>query len=109
MFPHGVVEISDTKNGNNFKVNGQHLKPLLESVLVNETAMGLFDQCISNFPLLHSILCIYTFLSYIGDNAWDKCGGEDSNMTNITKKKKKYIYNFFDRKEQYFDIFFVRN
>ena len=43
MFPHGAAEISDTKNGNDFKVNGQHLKPFLESVPVNETVMGLFD------------------------------------------------------------------
>ena len=43
VFPHGAIEISDTKNGNDFKVNGQRLKPFLESVLVNETAMGLFD------------------------------------------------------------------
>ena len=43
VFPHGAVEISDTKNENYFKVNGQHLKPFLESVPVNETAMGLFD------------------------------------------------------------------
>ena len=35
--------------------------------------------------------------------------GEGSNMTNITKKKKIYIYINFERKEQYFDIFFVRN
>ena len=43
MFPHGAVEISDTKNGNDFKVNGQRLKPFLESVPVNETVMSLFD------------------------------------------------------------------
>ena len=43
MFLHDAVEISDTKNGNDFKVNGQHLKRLLESVPVNETVMGLFD------------------------------------------------------------------
>ena len=43
VFSHGAVEISDTKNGNDFKVNGQRLKPFLESVPVNETAMGLFD------------------------------------------------------------------
>ena len=43
VFPHDAVEISHTKNGNNFKVNGQHLKPFLELVPVNETAMGLFD------------------------------------------------------------------
>ena len=43
MFPHGAVEISDTKNGNDFKVNGQRLKPFLESVPVNETVVSLFD------------------------------------------------------------------
>ena len=43
MFPHRAVEISDTKNGNDFKVNGQRLKPFLKSVLVNATTMGLFD------------------------------------------------------------------
>ena len=43
VFSHGVVEISDTKNENDFKVNGQCLKPFLESIPVNETAMGLFD------------------------------------------------------------------
>ena len=43
VFSRGVVEISDSKNGNDFKMNGQRLKPFLESVLINETAMGLFD------------------------------------------------------------------
>ena len=43
MFPHGAVEISDTKNENGFKVNGQRLKLFLELVPVNKTAMGLFD------------------------------------------------------------------
>ena len=43
VFPHCVVEISDTKDENDFKVNGQRLKPFLESVPVNETEMGLFD------------------------------------------------------------------
>ena len=43
VFPHGAVEISDPKNGNDFKVNGQRLKPFLESVPVDETVMGLFD------------------------------------------------------------------
>ena len=36
MFPHGAVEISDTKNGNDFKVKGQRLKPFLESVPINK-------------------------------------------------------------------------
>ena len=40
---HGAVEISDTNNRNEFKVNGQYLKPFLESLPVNEMTMGLFD------------------------------------------------------------------
>ena len=43
VFPHGAVEISDPKSGNEFKVNGQRLKPFLEPVLDADTAMGLFD------------------------------------------------------------------
>ena len=43
VFPCGAVKVSDTKNGNDFKINGQHLKPFLESVPVNEMIMGLFD------------------------------------------------------------------
>ena len=30
IFPHGVVEIVDPKNGCNFKVNEKHLKPFLD-------------------------------------------------------------------------------
>ena len=41
--PHGAVEISETKNGNEIKVNVQHLKSFLESVSELEIAMGLFD------------------------------------------------------------------
>ena len=33
VFPHGAIEIYDPKNRNVFKVNGQHLKPFLDSVL----------------------------------------------------------------------------
>ena len=40
---HGAIEISDTKNWNDFKVISQRLKPFLESVPENETAMGLSD------------------------------------------------------------------
>ena len=43
VFSNDVVDISDTKNENNFKVNGQRLKPFLKLVSVNEMAMGLFD------------------------------------------------------------------
>ena len=41
MFPHGVVEICDTKNSNKFKVNDQHLKSILKSASEEETTMGL--------------------------------------------------------------------
>jgi len=43
VFSHGAVEISYTKNGNEFKVNGQRLKLFLELVPEADTAMGLFD------------------------------------------------------------------
>ena len=41
VFSHNAVEISDTKNENDFKVNGQRLKSFLKLVPVNEMAMGL--------------------------------------------------------------------
>ena len=43
VFPHGAIEIYDPKNGNEFKVNGQRLKPFLESIPEADTTMGLFD------------------------------------------------------------------
>ena len=43
VLPYGAVEIYDTKNGNEFKVNGQRLKIFLESVSEVNAAMGLFD------------------------------------------------------------------
>ena len=43
VFSHGAVEICGTKNDNKFKVNGQHLKPFLESAPEEETTMGLLD------------------------------------------------------------------
>ena len=43
VFLHKAAEICDTKNGNEFKVNCQNLKSFLESMLVAETTMGLFD------------------------------------------------------------------
>ena len=43
VFPYGAVEIRDTKNGNEFKVNGQNLKSFLESVPETDTVMGLPD------------------------------------------------------------------
>ena len=43
VFPHGAVENSDQKSGNEFKVNGQRLKPFFEPVPDADTAMGIFD------------------------------------------------------------------
>jgi len=43
VFPHGAVEISDPKSCNEFKVNGQRLKPFLEPVPDADTVMDLFD------------------------------------------------------------------
>ena len=43
VFSHGAIEISDPKSGNEFKVNGQRLKPFLELVPDADTAMDLFD------------------------------------------------------------------
>jgi len=40
VFPHGAAETCDTKNGNEFNVNGQRLKPFLESAPEEETAIG---------------------------------------------------------------------
>ena len=40
VFPHGVIEICDTKNGNKFKVNGQRLKPFLESTPEEKNSHG---------------------------------------------------------------------
>ena len=76
VFPHGAVEISDTKNGHDFKVNGQGLKPFLESLPVNENGYRSFrPSVLVTLTLLHSISCIYSFISYIGDNAGDRCRG----------------------------------
>ena len=68
VFSHGAVEISDTKNENNFKVNGQRLKPFLESVSVNEMAMALFDP-VYRFPLFH----FYFMHLYISFIHWGQC------------------------------------
>ena len=47
VFPHNIVEINDTKNENDFKVNGQRLKPFLESVPINEMVIGSFRPSVS--------------------------------------------------------------
>ncbi|XP_068339096.1 uncharacterized protein [Pyrus communis] len=43
VFPFGVVEVEDTTNGNVFKVNGQRLKPFLESIALQDETIGLED------------------------------------------------------------------
>ena len=63
VLPHRAVEICDTKNGNEFKVNGQYLKPFLESAPDEETTMGLFDPIGNKHHLfLHFISCTHAFI-----------------------------------------------
>ena len=76
MFPHGAVEISDTKNGNDFKVNGQRLKPFLESVLVNETAVGSFQPSVSVvflfYILFHASIYFFHTLGTMHEIVWGR-------------------------------------
>ena len=61
IFPHGAIEISDSRNGNIFKVNGQRLKLFYttESESHETFELGLFDPVYmwpgppSNFPGIH--------------------------------------------------------
>ena len=43
VFSYEAVEICSTKNGNEFKVNGQRLKSFMESVPEADTVMGFLD------------------------------------------------------------------
>ena len=45
VFPHGAVKISDPKNGQVFKINGQRLKPFLATELESDVdkVIGLYD------------------------------------------------------------------
>ncbi|KAM1311263.1 hypothetical protein PS1_007740 [Malus domestica] len=43
VFPFGVVEVKDPTNGNVFKVDGQRLKPFLESIALQDETIGLED------------------------------------------------------------------
>ena len=45
IFPHGAVKISDPKNGDVFKVNGQQLKPFFTIKIepYGATVLGLYD------------------------------------------------------------------
>ena len=43
-FPYGAVEITDPKNGNIFKVNGQRLKPFLEILTENTDEVIYFHD-----------------------------------------------------------------
>ena len=42
-FFHGAIEIENSLNGNIFKVNGQRLKPFLDSFEKGETIEDLVD------------------------------------------------------------------
>ena len=43
VFPHGVIEIYDPKNENEFKINGQRLKLFLKSVPEATQSWIFFD------------------------------------------------------------------
>ena len=43
VYPHGAVEIVDPKDGHEFKVNGQRLKPFLEGYAPEEEDIHLRD------------------------------------------------------------------
>ena len=89
MFPHGAVEISDTKNENYFKINSQRLNPFLESVPVNETAIGRFDSVFRQLYLFYISFHASIHLFHTLGSMHEIGVGEGSNMTNITKKEKK--------------------
>nr|XP_008376126.1 uncharacterized protein LOC103439350 [Malus domestica] len=48
VFPFGAVEVEDPTNGNVFKVNGQQLKPFLESIALQDETIGLEDPVYQN-------------------------------------------------------------
>ena len=43
ILPHGAVEVENSTNGHTFKVNGQRLKPFMESFDKNELIEELAD------------------------------------------------------------------
>ena len=51
VYPYGVVEIENPKNGKTFKVNGQHLKPFLETFDRQESSEELVDPLYLDVPL----------------------------------------------------------
>ena len=50
VFPHGAIEIKNPKNGNIFKVNGQHLKPFFENFSQEEESINLEDPIYQDLP-----------------------------------------------------------
>ena len=50
VFPYGAIEIENPKNGNIFKVNGQHLKPFLENFSLEEESINLEDPIYQDLP-----------------------------------------------------------
>ena len=84
VFLHGAAEISDTKNENDFKVNGQRLKPFLKSVPVNKMAVSFRPNV--------SVIFLFSILFHASIHFFHTLGamheisvGEGSNMTNIKK------------------------
>ena len=51
VYPYGAVEIENSENGKNFKVNGHHLKPFLENFDRQESSEELVDPLYQDVPL----------------------------------------------------------
>ena len=65
VFPHGVIEIKDPKNGVTFKVNGQRLKPYLEYQPYGEdTEINLSDPLDLNWDFFLSFYYSFANLNY---------------------------------------------
>ena len=50
LYNHHAIEIENSKNGNIFKVNEQHLNPFLEKFSQVEESINLEDPIYQDFP-----------------------------------------------------------
>ena len=50
VYPYGVVEIENLKNGKTFKLNGQRLKPFLENLDRQESSEEMVDPLYRDVP-----------------------------------------------------------
>ena len=51
VYPYGAVEIENPKNGKNFKVKGQRLKPFTKNFDLQESSEELIDPLYQDVPL----------------------------------------------------------